>query len=368
LSEYVSEIRGCVLVMDHDRGRASRRCAQLIPSGWRTQQAVDPAEALQTVRSGEVDLVLLHVPADEAEAMDLPSVLRLAAEVPHLPVVVMAPAPAEQTRCEYLEGGADAILPDAISPAELSARLRALMRVKRLHDELRSSRQALAESLARERRLLAQLRRDNAHLLTLCATDPLTHLHNIRQFDLVLDNEFRIARRYNRRMSLLVLDLDHFKMVNDTHGHPSGDYVLKEFAVILKQSVRDSDVVARTGGEEFSILLPDASREQADILAARIGQTVRDHDFSVYGQQIRVTTSIGASSYPEDDEIADAQMLVYFADQALLHAKQLGRDRVVPFHELEAAERRRLRRQYLRSQPDRNALRPDPFVAHYVRP
>jgi diguanylate cyclase len=144
-----------------------------------------------------------------------------------------------------------------------------------------------------------------------------------------------------------MLDVDHFKIVNDTHGHPSGDYVLKELAVILKNSVRDSDVVARTGGEEFSVILPKADREQAAQFAERIRCETSQREFDVYGKKIHVTISIGFATYPLDAEITDAEMLVYFADQALLHAKESGRDRVVPFGELDLVVRRRLRRQHL---------------------
>ena len=368
MAQSFADILGCVLVMDEEPARAAGRCAQLTVSGWRAMPVADPAEALVGARSGKVDLVLLQVTADEAEAMDLPRVLRMAAEITHLPVVVMAPEPTEETRCRFLDSGADEVLPDAISQVELAAHLRALMRVKRLQDELQASREALTASLARERDLLAQLRRDNAHLLTLCTKDPLTHLQNIRHFDAFLENEFKITRRYGRKISLLVFDLDHFKVVNDTHGHPSGDYVLKEIAVILKQSVRDSDVVARTGGEEFSIILPNARRSQARQFAQRIGKAVRERKFIVYGRKIHVTTSIGAASYPEDVEIADAQMLVYFADQALLRAKELGRDRLVAFHEFDPAERRRLRKQYRASRSRRRARRADQAIlAHAVR-
>ncbi len=350
------EIRGRALLMDDDRARGARRCGQLTSAGWQVLQSADPAEALAAAHGGDVDVVLLEVSTDEAEAMDLPNVFRLTAGVPHLPVVILAPEPPEHARCRFLDSGADEIVSDSVSPAELAARLRALMRVKVLQDELEASREALAGSLARERALLSQLRRDNARLLTLCSTDPLTHLQNIRHFDAFLESEFRIARRYERKLSVLVFDLDHFKVVNDTHGHPSGDYVLKEFAVILKTCVRDSDVVARTGGEEFSIVLPNAGRGQARRFARRIGKTAAGRKFVVHGQTIHVTTSVGSASYPEDAEITEAHMLVYFADQALLRAKQTGRDRLVCFHELDGQVRRELRRRYRCSRPGRGRI------------
>jgi diguanylate cyclase (GGDEF)-like protein len=328
-----------------------RRCGQLTSAGWQVTHASDVAEALAKVRTGQVDVAVLHVSCDEVEAMDLPGVLRLAAEMPHLPVLVLAVDPAEAIRCRFLDGGADEILSDRTSAAELSARLRALLRLKLLHDELAASREALSASLARERALLDQFRRDNAHLMTLCTTDPLTHLQNIRHFDLFLEKEFNITRRYGHRLSLMTLDIDHFKLVNDTYGHPSGDFVLKEFSVILKATVRDSDVVARTGGEEFSILLPNAGRPQTRRLAQRILKAVSGHVFRTFGREIRITTSIGSCSYPEDAEVPDAQMLLYAADQALLVGKQRGRNRLVGFHELDATTRRRLRDQYEQNRP-----------------
>jgi diguanylate cyclase len=139
--------------------------------------------------------------------------------------------------------------------------------------------------------------------------------------------------------------VDHFKLVNDTYGHPSGDYVLKELAVVLQRSVRQSDVVARTGGEEFTIVLPKAGPRQAARFAERIRKEVRARKFEVYGQKPHVTVSIGLASYPADAEITDQEMLVYFADQALLAAKENGRDQVVTFRQMDPSVRRRLIRQ-----------------------
>jgi len=362
MGDALPDIRARVLVMDYDRARGARRCGQLTSAGWHALHASDEVGALTAVRASEIDIALLRLPAADAEATDLPRVLRLAAEVPHMPVVVLADGPDEPTRCHFLDSGADDICPDDVSSAELSARLRALMRAKVLQDQLSASREALAESLARERALLKHVRRDNARLATLCTTDPLTHLQNIRHFDAFLERQFKIARRYERRLSLLMFDLDHFKIVNDTHGHPSGDYVLKEFAVILKRCVRDSDVVARTGGEEFSIILPNAGRAQARRFAERIRREARQRKFIVFGQQIHVTTSIGVGSYPQDAEITEAHMLTYCADQALLAAKALGRDRVVAFAELDADIRRALRRQYLTSRPGHPKATPLPDI------
>ncbi len=338
-----------ILLMSEDLVESKRLCAHLTLAGWQVIQALEQIEALSAVRNQNIDLALLHMPFEEMVDMDLPGVLRQVATGEHLPVMILTGSDKEQQRCRLLDSGADDVISAGTSPAEIIARIRSLLRVKHLHDQLAASKFALDQSLQRERKLLARLRRDNAHLQVLCTTDPLTHIQNVRSFGDLLRHEFRIAKRYNQHLSLLVLDIDHFKIVNDTHGHPSGDYVLKELAVILKQSLRESDVVARTGGEEFSILLPKANRSQAAKFAQRIRKKVYSRRFTVHGEHIHVTVSIGSATYPSDAEITDPEMLMYFADQALLEAKDTGRDRVVEFCRLPHGVRNRLRRQFTKT-------------------
>lgn len=313
-------------------------------------EVCDHIQALSVIRTGEVDLVMLALPVDEVAAMDLPAVMRRVSPAAYLPVMILADNPTEQQLCGYLQYGADEIITSRTSAAQMIARTRSLLRVRDLHEQLYQSRATLEDALQRERRLLAKLQSDNAQLQTLATTDPLTHVHNVRAFSDILRHEFSTARRYNCSLGLLVLDVDHFKLVNDTCGHPSGDFVLKELAVILKQSLRDSDVTARTGGEEFSVLLPRASRRQTAQSAERLRAAVAARLFSVYGHDIRVTISIGMACYPADAAATEPDMLFYFADQALLAAKQAGRDRVVSFHHLSRATRGRLQRQYAQAQ------------------
>jgi len=339
-----------ILLMSKDLEDLSWRSRRLAHAGWRVLHATEWIEALSAVKDGHVDLALLHLPVDDMVATDLPGVLRSVAATAYLPTVILVDSPAEQHRCQFLNSGADDVICAHTSAEEMVARIRAMLRVKELHDQLGASRAALEEALRRERKLMAKLRRDNAHLQALATTDALTHVQNRRALRDLLDHEFKIAKRYNQPLSFLGIDVDHFKVVNDAHGHPSGDYVLKELAVILTRSVRESDVVARTGGEEFSILLPKAEPDQARQFAERIRTDVYHRKFIVFGQTIHVTASIGVATYPRDAEITDMGMLAYFADQALLAAKDQGRDRVVAVSELAPSVRRRLRRQY-RTEP-----------------
>jgi two-component system cell cycle response regulator len=335
-----------VLVASGDPARSSRRCGELTLAGYVTIHVEDVMEALTVIRSRNPSMVLLLPPLSGLPGTDLPNIMREAAPYTYLPVLVQADGLGRGGRCEYLRQGADDVISSETSMDEMIARAQSLMRVRELHDQLSASRSALQTSLDRERKLMAKLKKDNADLQQLCATDPLTRLQNGRSFWEILAHELKMARRYNQPLSLLMLDVDHFKLVNDNYGHPSGDYVLKELAVILKRSVRESDVVARTGGEEFSVILPKADLRRCAVLAQRIKREAAAREFAVYGRRINVTISIGTATYPADAEITEERMMAYLADRALLSAKAGGRDRVVALHELEIADRARMRRQY----------------------
>jgi diguanylate cyclase (GGDEF)-like protein len=353
-----------VVLMDRDTGRADRRCGQLALAGLDALSVGEEVNLFSAIRQMPADLALLCIEEAATLEMDLPEILRKVSPAAYLPVVVVSGVPTEW-RTRLLNNGADDVLDHEIEIDEFVARLGAILRIKDLHDQLAQKQSELLSVLRREHALLRKLREDNAELREQATTDPLTHLQNRRSFNQLLEHEFKVSRRYSRPISLLMLDVDHFKVINDTHGHPSGDYVLKELAVILKQQVRDSDVVARTGGEEFSVILPRAGRSDAADFAERIRQATYDRKFNVYGNDIHATISIGAATYPADAEVTTAAMLVYMADQALLHAKEAGRDRVVALHELDRALRRRLRRQHLQMQKQakRRELWCDPDLA-----
>jgi two-component system cell cycle response regulator len=175
---------------------------------------------------------------------------------------------------------------------------------------------------------IEKTRADNARLEALAHTDPLTHLLNRRALTIRLVAELERVRRYNSPLTMLMIDLDHFKMVNDTYGHLVGDEVLRGIAVILQRSLRSVDMVARYGGEEFVIVLPETGEHGAVVFAERIRQRVEQHVFEVGpGRNIRVTVSIGLSSFPAP-HVESAEDLFARADAALYRAKEKGRNRV----------------------------------------
>jgi len=164
---------------------------------------------------------------------------------------------------------------------------------------------------------------ETVHRMTV--TDGLTELANRKQLDLVLSDEIPRSRRHGRDLSLLMLDIDHFKAVNDTHGHLTGDSVLRGLAGILQRRLRPSDRLGRYGGEEFCVILPETSLRNA----ARIGEDLRAlveaHAFVAEDKNIRVTISVGASALQDDMAMAD---LYRGADDMLYRAKRSGRNRV----------------------------------------
>ena len=164
-------------------------------------------------------------------------------------------------------------------------------------------------------------------LLSSALRDGLTKLFNKRYFMDRLDSELKFARRHQTAVSLLMLDLDHFKQVNDDHGHLAGDAVLVHFASVVLRAVRNEDVVARFGGEELAVILRAISLEAASALAERLRRTVEATAVKYNDQDLRVTVSIGVAGYPTTNA-ETVEGLVDAADQALYRAKNAGRNRV----------------------------------------
>jgi two-component system, cell cycle response regulator len=157
--------------------------------------------------------------------------------------------------------------------------------------------------------------------------DDLTKTFNKKYFTDRLESEFAFAMRTKAPLSLVVFDLDHFKEVNDTYGHPVGDEVLAGVARIVASLIRAEDVFARVGGEEFGLICRMTDKSQVLTVAERMRSTVASHKFSVEGKQIPIAISAGTASIP-DSHLADAQALVAAADQAMYEAKRTGRNRV----------------------------------------
>jgi diguanylate cyclase (GGDEF)-like protein len=184
---------------------------------------------------------------------------------------------------------------------------------------------AAALVLAAHSWIVAQWRLRERELEVLIGTDPLTGVANRRVFFERLDAELARSRRHGNALSLLMVDVDHFKSINDRHGHQVGDVVLADIATGLRDTLRTADVVARYGGEEFSIILPETGLEEATRAAERVRAAIAAYRFPVAAATVQVSVSVGVACMLSDEA---ADQLVFRADAALLDAKRSGRDRV----------------------------------------
>jgi len=173
----------------------------------------------------------------------------------------------------------------------------------------------------------------HAEIEELATTDGLTGLNNHRRFQEKLSEEFKRLNRQSAPVSLLLTDIDFFKKVNDTYGHPVGDLVLKGVSKIIREVIRDIDVPARYGGEEFAVILPGTNADGGKNIAERLRKSVMDKTFSADGKVLKVTISIGIATAPVD--AGSKEELIGKADQALYHAKHSGRNRSVSWSSMQ---------------------------------
>ena len=227
-----------------------------------------------------------------------------------LPVIVMTTADNDADRMLAFTNGASDFVGKPLNPLELQARVRVHQRLAQTVRELEASRALLEEQ---------------------ATTDPLTSLKNRRAFNEIGRRHFALAQRHRHDLAVLMLDIDHFKEVNDTYGHPTGDRVLTRIGELLASSVRGGDTAARLGGEEFAVLLPNTSLPGAVLLATRIRQTLESTACSTAPRRIAVTASAGVACYSRDKS-ESLEQLLEVADRRLYVAKQGGRNRVVFTH------------------------------------
>lgn len=211
---------------------------------------------------------------------------------------------------------------------------------ERLQSKIQTADQEL---IAKNEQLILQseeLKRINLEFQRLAITDALTGLYNRRHFEDMLENEMELANRYGDINSLLVIDLDFFKRVNDSYGHPCGDYVLKGVANILRECFRKNDILCRVGGEEFVAICRRAGKNNAKKIAEKLRRTIEHSVFTFGENKIKITTSIGVATSCPGDAKNGSLCLYRRADAAVYHSKQHGRNRVSHYDEMESAEPR----------------------------
>ncbi len=295
-----------VLVVDDDAANRRLVTETLDGAGYEIVTAADGVEALEKMRRDPPDLMILDVMMPRMNGLEVCRIVKSSASDTFIPIILVTVKNDIDSKVAGLNLGADDYIGKPYNPVELRARAESMLRIKALQDRINSKRREL-ESLS--------------------LTDDLTGLLNHRAMQKRLKDEFSRAQRYNDPLSLLMIDVDHFKAVNDTHGHQVGDRVLKELAQVILESVREIDVAARYGGEEFLVILPQTHFSGSLAVAERVWRSVGEHQFAPDESDLRLTVSIGISFFP-NKSVSTSDRLVALADEALYQAKRDGRNRI----------------------------------------
>jgi diguanylate cyclase (GGDEF)-like protein len=300
-----------ILLVEDDPVQANVAKEYLESSGYEITWADTGKAAIKVAKTEALDLILLDLMLPDLSGNEVCRWLKLNEDTKGIPIIIVSVKGSTEEKVSGLEAGAEDYLPKPYNEIELNARIYACLRTKALQDELREKNRQLEEVLLKVEQL--------------AITDPLTELFNRRRFETAIENEFKRTMRYGSPNSCLMIDIDFFKKINDDYGHHTGDVVLKETAQVIKSCIRDIDIIARWGGEEFIILLPETKKEEALGVASRIREVMSGHSFSQIERQM--TVSIGLAGVP-DPSIDNAEKLIHAADLAMYEAKSKGRNRL----------------------------------------
>lgn len=267
------------------------------------ESALNATEALKKVEEDHPDLILLDVCMPDVSGFELCKTIKSRPESSNIPVIFLTGASEVKQKVMGFEVGAVDYIEKPFEPEELTARVRAALRSKRYYD------------------MLAQR----------AMLDGLTGLWNRAHFDQRLMEEVAASQRYDRPLSLVMLDVDRFKSINDNYGHPFGDEVLTSVGDVLLKNARTSDSACRYGGEEFTIILRETDIEGAVTFAERLRIQIEALPFKHKGQAVKVTASFGISGNSQCRNPCNFTKgwIVDSADRALYQAKQTGRNRVI---------------------------------------
>jgi two-component system cell cycle response regulator len=294
-----------ILIVDDSADIQALLKVRLRAEGVELHRTLDPTQALQLALTHAPDVVLLDVDMPGRSGFDVCKELKANPITATIPIIFLSGNLDQATKVAGLDLGAVDYITKPFDPVELRARVRSALRIKELQDQL----------------------------VKLARIDELTGLWNRAYLDSRLTQEIAGTRRTGLRLGLVMLDLDHFKKVNDEHGHPAGDTVLRVMAARLLTALRNTDIACRYGGEEFALILPGADLTGAEIVAGRIREVIAETPISVGRVTLAITASLGFAVY-EDLGLppeATAENLLKSADSALYTAKRTGRNRVCSY-------------------------------------
>ena len=301
--------RGGRLLIVDDRPSSYERIASTLAAEQTVEIEADPSEALFRAAEGNYDLVIVSLGLENFDALRLCSQIRSLDRTRNVPILAITEPDNSARMLRGLEIGVNDYLMRPIDKNELLARARSQVRKRRYTERLRDNVQTSIE---------------------MAITDALTGLFNRRYMENHLGTLIEQATARRKPLAVMVLDIDYFKSINDSHGHDAGDDVLRDFALRVKRSIRGIDLACRVGGEEFVIVMPETDMAIAAMVAERLRRRIAAEPFPISqgSQRLPVTLSIGFAALRGQDDNAAA--LIKRADQALYRAKRDGRNRVVP--------------------------------------
>ena len=301
-----------IVIAEDDRLTRDLLSGMLRSHGYRVEAFTDGQAAVERVGQGGIDLVLLDILMPRLSGLEACRLLKSMTADSFLPVVLVTVKTDSASRVEGLKIGADDYVCKPFEEGELLARVEAMLRIKRLHDHVARAR--------------AKLERLSLH-------DDLTGLFNYRYLHNRLNEEFKRAERYHDPLACIVVDIDRLQAINDLAGRELGDRVLAAVAEVLLRSVRDVDVVARFGGDEFLVILPSTHFAGSVTVAERIWREVGEASFAIGDRQdAKVTLSLGVALFPSRD-VRSKDALLRAADAALQQAKRDGGNRLCVFQQ-----------------------------------
>ncbi len=292
-----------ILVVDDDRAALSRLSGMVQECGYEAMTALTWSDALRLYRQATPHLVLLDVMMPTIDGYKLARILKNETPEHFVPIILITGLDDTESKRRGMASGADDFLTKPVGPVELEIRIQSMLRIKELTEKIEAA---------------------NAKLAELASTDPLTQLKNRRVVYEHLEMEFARSRRYKHPLAVFMMDIDHFKQVNDRHGHGVGDEVLRVVARVLRGNTRSTDIVGRYGGEEFIVLAPETNTTDSRIVAERIRTGVAAATAAEPGLP-DATISIGVAT-TEGAAVAHFEDLVHLADNALYEAKKQGRN------------------------------------------
>lgn len=298
-----------ILLADDDDVTRDYVRSLLVGHGMKVEAVNDGQRAVSLVRDQQFDLVLLDIIMPGLDGLDCCRLIKSITQSTFLPIILLTARTDTDSRVTGLRIGADDYVCKPFDERELLARVNNLLRLKRMHDNINDAKERLAD---------------------LAVKDELTGLYNYRYLHNRMGEEFKRADRYREPLACIMVDIDHFKEVNDRYGHDAGDAVLREVAARLNKAVREIDVVTRYGGEEFLLVLPSTNFAGALSVADRVWRAIGSQRFMLERKELQLTVSVGVAVFPSRD-IKSKDSLIKAADRAMYQSKNEGRDRICVF-------------------------------------